>query len=96
MSILAIKFLCMKYQYIFHFVIYRIQAISSVFPGLSKQEKMSLCSFAKKMENDIFAIANTKVKHFPVFCHVILDLNANFYFNINHMFIFVYSQNTTT
>ena len=51
-----------KYFHIVYFICNRIQAISSVFPGMSKTEQMSLCGFAKKMENEIFANARTKVQ----------------------------------
>ena len=50
-----------KYFHIVYYICDRIQAISSVFPGMSKTEQMSLCGFAKKMENELFANARTKV-----------------------------------
>ena len=50
-----------KYFHIVYYICDRIQAISSVFPGMSKAEQMSLCGFAKKMENEIFLNARTKV-----------------------------------
>ena len=50
-----------------HFIIlinHRIQAIGSILPGMSQADQMSLCNFAKKMENKIFSNANTKVRNF--------------------------------
>ena len=57
-----------------YYICDRIQAISSVFPGMSKTEQMSLCGFAKKMENELFANARTKVLTI-YFCRLLDNLN---------------------
>ena len=66
-----------KYFHIVCYIYDRIQAISSVFPGMSKAEQMSLCGFAKKMENEIFANARTKVQTID-FCRFLASTRLDY------------------